>query len=82
MSARTRYCTRMQRGNDTGRFKGLKVARRNVCGELLSQAEFKKARLLTLDRARALWNKMDKSEVARYCSFTFEAEGAMRVEDE
>ena len=41
--------------------KGLKVPRHDPCGALLGAEEFKKARLVTLDRARALWNVMDKS---------------------
>ena len=46
--------------------KGLKVPRHDPCGALLGAEEFKKARLMTLDRARALWNVMDKSGDPRY----------------
>ena len=46
--------------------KGLKVSRTDPFGGMLGPEEFKKARLVTLDRARALWNVMDKSGDARY----------------
>ena len=47
-------------------YKSFKVLRTNAFGGMLGLEEFQKARLLTLGRARALWNTLDQSLVARY----------------
>ena len=46
--------------------KGLQVSRVDVFGNPLSVEDFHRAREVALDKARALWNELDKSDVGRY----------------